>query len=259
MEGFAGNIYHYSIHCLPQLIRHTNMNDEIEDDDEGLSLDELSAAYAEAIGEPIEYDVTSVEDGGEEDTEAVADEFIQEEPDSHAGELSPRTILEAMLFVGRPDNETLNSRELAALMRGVSPQEIDQIVVELNDEYQQQNHAFCIVPEGGGYRLALRPDLAPIRENFYGKIRTAQLSQAAVDVLALIAYQQPITRSEVDEFRGKPSGALINQLLRRQLVSLERPPDEPKKALFRTTDRFLDFFGIESLKDLPHSHDLDRA
>lgn len=230
---------------------------EHEDDDEGLSLDELSAAYAEAIGEPIEYDVN---EGDEERPETFVEKADPEPVEAdHACELSPRSILEAMLFVGRPDNETLNTRELAALMRGVSPQEIDELVIELNHSYEEQNRAFRIVPEGGGYRLALREDLAPLRENFYGKVRTAQLSQAAVDVLSLIAYQQPVTRNQLDEMRGKPSGALINQLLRRQLISLQRPEDDPKKPTFHTTDRFLDFFGIDSLKDLPHSHDLDRA
>ncbi|MCR9116889.1 MAG: SMC-Scp complex subunit ScpB [bacterium] len=226
-------------------------DDSQDDDDLGLSLDELSAAYAEVIG-------------GGEDPYVSPDEseelpLEEPEPSDDACEISPVSILEAILFVGHPKNESLTNRQIAALMRGVSPQEIDELVTELNGEYETQQTAFHVTAEGGGYRLALRRAMATLRENFYGKVRTAQLSQAAVDVLALIAYQQPVTRTTIDEVRNKPSGGLLNQLLRRQLISLTRDDSEPPVAHYHTTDRFLDLFDIESLRDLPRSNDLDRA
>ena len=70
-------------------------------------------------------------------------------------ELSPRSILEAMLFVGHPQNEPLRSDQVAALMRGVMPREVDQLVEELNGIYREGKHPFQIVSAGAGYRLEL--------------------------------------------------------------------------------------------------------
>ena len=110
----------------------------------------------------------------------------------------------------------------------------------------------------GGYRLGLRDSHSALRNAFYGKVRTAKLSQAAVDVLAIVAYHQPLDKNEVEEMRREPSARLLNQLVRRELLSVKRTEEKPRRSLFRTTDRFLDFFGLTSLDDLPQSQDFDR-
>ena len=177
--------------------------------------------------------------------------------DDDVCEISPRTILEAMLFVGSPDNEPFDSRRLASLMRGVQAAEIDPLVRELNATYAKDGSPYIIASEGAGFRMTVRREFGRLRDKFYGKIRQARLSQAAIDVLAIVAYNQPMTKQKLEELRGRSSGSLLSQLVRRRLLEIDRCGKQPRDAEYRTTERFLHLFGLESLDDLPQSHELD--
>ena len=178
--------------------------------------------------------------------------------DDAACEITPRSILEAMLFVGHPTGEPLLSERIAALMRGVRPAEIDDLVRELNAEYEQTAAPYAVVSVGAGYQLALRPQFGGLRDSFYGRVREARLSQSAVDVLAIVAYHQPMTLVDIDRLRGKPSGGILAQLVRRDLLALGRPAENKAKPTYRTTDRFLDLFGLDDLSELPRSQEIER-
>jgi segregation and condensation protein B len=222
-------------------------------DEAGLSLNQLSQALAGML-----------QSGDDPYAPPAADDTEKSEPDvateSEAVdqcELGPRTILEAMLFVGHPQNEPLASKDVAALMRGVRPAEIDALVRELNRDYQAQGCPYTIVAEGAGYRMTLRDEYARVRDKFLGKARQARLSQAAIEVLAAVAYHQPITSEEVARLRGTACGHVLLQLVRRQLLSLERESGKARRAFYRTTPRFLALFGLASLDELPRSADLE--
>jgi segregation and condensation protein B len=172
--------------------------------------------------------------------------------------INPRSILEAMLFVGRADNAPLTSDQMAGLMRGVSSAEIDGYVVDLNAQYAAHGCPYLIVSDGPGYRLMLRAEFKSLRERMIGKARAARLSPAAVEVLALIAYNEPLTASEVNQQRGTPSGHILRQLVRRQLLRLERADAKPSQAKYFTTTRFLELFRLNALAELPRSDDLSR-
>lgn len=235
-------------------------------EDEGLSLEQLSAAFAQMMGsghdpyaaaaptapqgEPIGQAATRDADLEGED----ADEATGEQP----CELSPRSILEAMLFVGNPKNEPITSEQVAGLMRGVRPSEIDDLVRELNELYAANRCPYFVASEGAGYRLTLRDEFARVRDKFYGRARQARLSQAAIEVLAIVAYNEPLTADEVNEFRGTASGAILSQLVRRQLLRIERHADAPRKPRYRTTQRFLDLFKLTTLEDLPRSEEVEK-
>lgn len=233
--------------------------------EEGLSLDQLSEAYAQLLDKGEDpYRVPPPPP--DEMPEALVAAAEPEAPEPSAADsvddgcpVSPRSILEAMLFVGHPHNEPLNSKQVASLMRGVVPDEIDELVGELNEIYLAEQRPYEIVSEGPGYRLSLRTEFAPLRDKFHGRVREARLNQAAVDVLAIVAYNQPLSREAVEKLRGKPSGPMLNQLVRRELLRVDRPADAPQTPRFSTTERFLDLFGLDSLADLPKSQDLDRA
>jgi segregation and condensation protein B len=179
-------------------------------------------------------------------------------PEGGEAEISPRTILEAMLFVGHPQHEPLTASHVASLMRGVRPAEIDELVLELNETYAAEQCAYWIESVGAGYRLVLRPEFAPLRDRFYGRVKEAKLSQQAIDVLALVAYNQPLTQPEIDRLRNASSGGVLTQLVRRGLLRVERPDQKPREPIFHTTDKFLELFGLESLDDLPQSQDPER-
>jgi segregation and condensation protein B len=191
------------------------------------------------------------------DAGAEGDAGDSESPD--ACEITPRTILEAMLFVGHPNNEPLSSKQVAGLMRGVRPAEIDALVRELKRDYAARGCPYTIVAAGAGYRLQLRDEFARMRDQFHAKARQARLSQPAIEILAAVAYNQPVTADEISRLRGVPNGHVLLQLVRRQLLRLERDPDKPRAARYYTTDRFLALFNLSSLDDLPRSQDLEDA
>ena len=226
-------------------------------EDQGLSLDELSQAYAELLEQGDDpYSAKPVDDEEEAADGEPVDEYEDEEEEAadEDFDISPESIVEGMLFVGHPQNEPLTSETVASFMRGVRPSEIDEIVVKLNQTYEQKGCPYWIESVGGGYQMALREEFASLRDKFYGKTKAAKLSQTAIDVLAIVAYKQPISREEVDNLRGGAgSGGILNQLVRRQLLSVERPEEKPRTPVFSTTQRFLDLFGLENIDDLPQS------
>lgn len=222
-------------------------------DDQGLSLEDLSEAYAQLVdggADPYQGDHS------EEET-LDDDEVSQQGEESEGAEVTPRSILEAMLFVGSSNNEPLSGRVVAGLMRGVSPREVDELVQELNESYEAEACPYEIVSVGAGYSLQLRAEFSRLRDKFYGRVREAKLSQPAVDVLAMVAYRQPITRDAVNELRGQSSGAILSLLVRRELLRIERTEENPRKPLYFTTDRFLDLFGMGDIAELPQSQEFD--
>ena len=226
-------------------------DDQSSEDAQIISLDELSQSFAKLIGETKPPAVKQTA-GPEVDDEVYSLEDVCP--------TSPQTILEAMLFVGHPSNEPLSSRQAASLIRGVSPREVDSLVADLNASYSENAAPYRVVSEGAGYRMSLQPEYHALRERFYGRIRHARLTQSAIDVLALVAYNQPITKKEVEELRQRPSGSVLAQLVRRELLRIERVEDEGKKArqtIYWTTDRFLELFALDSIDDLPRSQEMD--
>jgi segregation and condensation protein B len=174
-------------------------------------------------------------------------------------EISPRSVAEAMLFVGRPDNGPQSSRELAAAMRGVSPNEIDAVVTELNSIYEADGAPYRIDQTSGGYRMVLRDEFERVRDKFYGRVKEARLSPTVMEVLSVLAYHQPATAEQLNELRGATSGAALATLVRRRLIKLERPNDAAGSPQYSTTDRFLKLFGLESLEALPRAEELEKA
>jgi len=243
--------------------------DEESDDetDEETSLDALAAAYAGLVGS----DKTAPPSASSPSNE-VNPEVAEPLPDGDVAppatgggdvekldeQVSPLGILEAVLFVGNSENSPLTAKRIAALMRGVSPREVDELVVELNERYLELEAPYEIISQGAGYLLNIRDEYAGLRDRFYGSVREARLSQAAIDILAVIAYGQPLTREEIDETRGKPSGGILSQLVRRQLLRIERPDKKPRNPKYYTTDRFLKIMGLEDIAELPESQEFDK-
>jgi len=224
-----------------------------------LSLDRLTSAFADMLG--TGQDAPESESRGGDPGESGGSEQggtpSLVEPEDSACEVSPRTILEAMLFVGTADNRPLTAKQVAELIRGVTPEEVDGLVRELNEQYAGDKAPYRIVSEGAGYRMVLREDFHRVRDRFYGRIKQVTLSQAAIEVLSLVAYHPGITKDQLEEHRGKKSGALLTQLVRRQLLRIQRPDEKPRKPHYYTTDRFLRIFHLKSLEDLPRSKDFE--
>jgi segregation and condensation protein B len=227
------------------------------DEDQGMSLEELGQAYAAVLSRGADpYPELDEAPGDSVGDASAANDDDQPQrvltgSDDDACEITPRSIAEAILFVGHPLGDALTSKNIAALMRGVTPEEIDDLVAELNEEYVAEGRPYTIRSIGSGYQLVLRDEFDSLREGFYGKIREARLSQSAIDVLAIVAYNQRITHEEIDRIRGRDSGAILSQLVRRDLLAMERRAEKKGKPIYRTTERFLDLYNLETLEDLP--------
>lgn len=226
---------------------------------EELSLEQLAAAFAEMMepGEPADLSESASAEPSETSTSETATDTAQcVAAPVDRGDVTPASILEALLFVGDPQSAPIPAERLSGVMRGVAPSEVHSLVAELNAGYRRAGCPYTIESGGGGYRMTLAPAFDRLREGFFGRVRQARLSQAAIDALAIVAYNQPLTGAEVTRLRQSSSGAVLAQLVRRGLLLLERPP-APQEPIYRTTDRFLEVFGLESLADLPHSEDVD--
>ena len=223
------------------------------------SLDELGRAFAQALGKTTddEPDEDSVDDESADVPSAGVDALTKEEIDDAPVRISPDSILEALLFVGSPTNEKMTARKLASIMRDVAPREIKEITARLNAAYEEQQAPYRIVSENGGYRMVLEGSYEPVRARIYGNVREATLSQASIDVLAVVAYNQPIARPAIEKMLAKPVQGILLQLVRRELLRVIPDEENKRTRLYETTDRFLEVFGLEDYEDLPRSPDFD--
>lgn len=254
-------------------------NDEHDDDlDEEFSLDQLSRAYAEVIREK---NFQSGDGAGEPESEEAEQRpnpanankksnraqtgdsisSVQRNSAEHKADdancpLTPESIIEAMLFVGTPKGIPFTISQIAAELRDVSESEVTSHIADLNAKYKQENSAFKIVVDKQSVQMSLVEALGELQNDFFGRNKQVQLSQTAIDVLAVVAYNQPMTRAQVEIARGKSSGSVLAQLVRRNLLALDMDEPKPAKRKYSTTDRFLELFHLSQIEDLPQSHDV---
>ncbi|HUG91366.1 MAG TPA: SMC-Scp complex subunit ScpB [Planctomycetaceae bacterium] len=169
--------------------------------------------------------------------------------------ITPRQVIEAALFVG---GEPLTARKLCSLLPGDSDHEfVDRAVDDLNRQYAAQGRPVVLRLVEGGYRMELRSEFEGVRSRVFGYgPKDVRLSQDAVETLAVVAYRQPVTRGQVEHTLGRPAGGVLNQLLRRELIALERGETSGDAVTYRTTARFLELFGLGGVHELPQADDL---
>lgn len=178
-----------------------------------------------------------------------------EEPGSVPAPPPLRRIVEAMLFVG---GAPLTVERAAEAVRGLTAEQFREIIDGLNRDYRQQGRPYRIQMREQGYEFALQPRFRGVLDRLYGSTREARLSPAALDVLALVAYRQPITKQEVESLRGGESSSALRQLVRLGLIAVQRGEANQREVTYRTTSRFLSMFQLRSLDDLPRTQDLQK-
>ena len=157
--------------------------------------------------------------------------------------------VEAVLFAC---GEPIELEKLAAAAE-IEKETVERLVDRLNDRYKDQNSALCIGKLDGSYQMMTKPEYARYIKTAMETRRQAPLSPAAVEVLAIVAYNQPVTRGFVDQVRGVDSGGVMRSLVERDLLEEHgRLNDVPGRPIaYRTTDNFLRCFKLNSLDDLP--------
>ena len=162
--------------------------------------------------------------------------------------MTPVAALEAILFVTQSPVPT---SELAELLE-MSPSDVESEIEALSSVLDARGSALCVRHAGGGWRLGTRPEAYPYLERFATSPTARKISAAALEVLSVVAYRQPVSRGQISEIRGVDSDSSIRSLERLGLIEeAGRLPTVGNPAVYRTSELFLERLGINSLDELP--------
>lgn len=165
-----------------------------------------------------------------------------------------KRIIEAILFVS---SKPVALKGLYKKLEGCSIKDIEEALNGLVTEYNYSDRALEIVEVSGGYQMRTKLDYKDCVKRFV-KEKDVELTRSVLEALAVIAYKQPIAKREVDTIRGVDSSRAIKHLLERKLIEIAgRNEDDGKQIAFRTTNRFLEVYGLRSLGDLPTVKELE--
>ncbi len=164
-------------------------------------------------------------------------------------------IVLALLFAA---DEPLSARKIAATIEDVTTADVKQAIDSWNARADAESWSIAIEQVAGGYRLATRAEYGPYVSRLYAGRRRFRLSRAGLETLAIIAYKQPITRAEIESIRGVGAGSVVASLMERSLIEIVgKAKVLGAPFLYGTTTAFLEYLGLNSLKDLPSMEDLE--
>ena len=159
-----------------------------------------------------------------------------------------RRALEAILFLS---DEPLTSGVLAQAVE-LGRRDVERILRELASSYEARGAGLVLREVAAGWRLLTHPECAPFVEQFVLSSRSARLTKASLETLAIVAYKQPVTRHQVASIRGVDSDGVLRALTERGLVEeVGRDEGPGRPILYGTTSAFLERLGLVSLADLP--------
>jgi segregation and condensation protein B len=205
--------------------------------------------------------MTSEQTSSENESAPIEPEMIDgqvasTEKDIPEGDDAPIDLLvvEALLL---STHHPLTAGRLAELISAAATKPIRSAIQQLNEQYETCGRSFRIEQVAGGYQILTLPRFAEHLKKLHQKEIDAKLTKAALETLAIIAYKQPILRADVEAIRGVACGETIRSLMEKHLVKIAGRAEEPgRPILYGTTKRFLELFGLNSLKDLPPSESL---
>ena len=164
-----------------------------------------------------------------------------------------KSIVENVLLAA---DQPVNVAELEKIFLNTAEKNDLQVILEeLKEEYQSRN--LQILEVADGYQLCTRHEFNEWIRKFLKLDRSSRLSQPSLDTLSIIAYKQPLTRQEVDDIRGVDSSGVVKTLLEKKVIGpagRKKVPGRP--IMYRTTQKFLEYFGLKDLSDLPTLEDL---
>lgn len=164
-------------------------------------------------------------------------------------------ILEGLLFVQGDNGLTL--KEVMSILN-LNEEEAKALVYRLKISYEEKNRGLRLSYLGNTFKLTTKQEHKEYYEKLLENPRTHILSQAALEVLAIIAYNEPITRGKIDEMRGVDSVFVVRKLLAKGLIKEAGKSDMPgHPILYKTTDDFLDYFGLSTKEDLPKIDEIE--
>jgi segregation and condensation protein B len=165
-----------------------------------------------------------------------------------------KNIIESLLFVA---DEPLTIDRLKKIIPGAESRELREVLEELETDYETRQGGFFLKQVAGGYQIRTRPEYMEWIKRLL-QPKPLRLSKAALETLAIIAYKQPVIRSDVEHIRGVDCGGILRVLLERKFVRVLGRKDIPGRPLiYATTKRFLEVFDLKNLKDLPTPKEIE--
>jgi len=160
-----------------------------------------------------------------------------------------KNIIEAMLFVS---DKPLFINEIKGVLEDFDASGIKDIISELSNEYRQTGRAFTLKEIAGGFQIVTDPVLSPWLKKLYKTSGADRLSGPSLETLAIIAYKQPATKPEIEAIRGVNVDGVLKTLIEKNLVKIGGRKETVGRPIFYgTTSEFLQYFGLNSLKELP--------
>ncbi len=165
-----------------------------------------------------------------------------------------KNIVESLLFVA---DTPLSVERIRAVVPGADAKHIREVLSALSKEYECRRGAFFLNEVAGGFQIRSRPEYTEWIKA-YLRPSPVRISRAALETLAVVAYKQPIIRSDIEYIRGVDCGGVLRMLMERRLIRiLGRKEIAGRPLIYATTKRFLEIFGLKDLKDLPNPKDIE--
>ena len=168
-------------------------------------------------------------------------------------------FIEALIFASEKSISAEEIRQVLAELNEeeIPLSEIEALVAEIRQKYRDLNLAIELVSLNGGYQFLTRKEFYPVINQLQIQRSKKKLSQAALETLSIIAYKQPVTKLEIEQIRGVNCDYTVQKLLEKELISISGKAETVgKPLLYATSGVFMDYFGINSSKDLPKLTDL---
>lgn len=168
---------------------------------------------------------------------------------------SQLSIIEALILASP---EPLPARKIAGMVEGVTPSSAGRAVAQLNNRYMEAGCSFRLRELAGGFQFYIVPEFAGYVQELFARRRKMRLTRASLETLAIVAYRQPVTKSEIEHVRGVASDGVVHNLLQKKLITIRgRAKTVGKPLQYGTTNEFLKFFGLAGLSDLPKMSEIE--
>lgn len=164
-----------------------------------------------------------------------------------------KSAVEALIFASE---KPITTEQIKKVLGDIDAPGINKIIAELKNEYESQNRGIRVVEIAGGFQMITNSNFAPFLKKLFKNRYSEKLSKPALESLAIIAYKQPLTKSEIESLRNVNVDGVMKSLLDKNLIRIcgrKKIPGRP--FVFGTTREFLEHFGLKSLQDLPKMED----
>lgn len=162
--------------------------------------------------------------------------------------------IEALIFIASEPISIKDIRKVlaSAFETSMPNEDIEQALLAIKQKYQQEHFAFELLEIAEGYQFMTKSAFHSVVDEYIKENNAKRLSKAALETLAIIAYKQPVVKSEVEHIRGVNCDYTIQKLLEKELIEIQGRDDGPGKPLiYGTSPKFMNYFGLKSIKDLP--------